>query len=83
MACMSPKAKVQVAREHWKRTQAAQRLHDEGVLSNDLSGLHRRLNEARKGVFYEGEEPDLAGLSIEDVLADIENAVAKAEADTS
>jgi hypothetical protein len=49
------------------------------VLPKDLSGLHETLNEARKGVFYLGEEPDLRGRSIDDALEDIEEAVSAAE----
>jgi hypothetical protein len=44
----------------------------------DLGPLHERLNEIREGVFYEGEEPDLRGEDINDVLRDIEDAVAEA-----
>lgn len=74
---------IEIDEKHWKRTAAAKSLHADGVLSKDLSGLHQTLNEARKGVFYAGEEPDLGALSIEDVLADVEDAVTAAEADAS
>ena len=50
------------------------------MLSKAVSQLHRTLNEVRKGVFCLGEEADLGDLSIEDVLADVEDAVAVAEA---
>lgn len=53
------------------------------MLSKDLSQLHRTLNEARKAVFCLGEEGDLGGLSLEDVLADVEDAVTVAEAESS
>jgi hypothetical protein len=49
------------------------------VVPKDLSDLHRLLNEERKGVFYEGEDPDLGNLSIEDVLVEVETAVKIAE----
>lgn len=70
---------IAIDEKHWKRTDAAQQLHGEGVLAKDLSGLHRLLNETRKGVIYEGEEPDLGDLLIEDVLVDVEGAVEIAE----
>ncbi len=109
---MSPKPKVQVAREHltktqdeaaggdtrdalqwgrgiaidekhWKRTEAATSLHSAGVLPKDLSDLHRSLNDARKAVFYDGEDPDLGEVSIEGVLSDVEDAVVAAEAEAT
>jgi hypothetical protein len=51
-----------------------------GVLPKDLSDLHQLLNEERKAMFYEGEDPELGELSIEDVLVEIEIAVKFAEA---
>lgn len=48
----------------------------------DLSDLHQLLNEERKAMFYEGEEPELGDLSIEDVLGEVETAVKIAEADS-
>ena len=65
-------------RQHWKRRDAATQLHARGTLPRDLGPLHDKLNEIRTGVFYEGEEPDLEGEDIADVLAEIEEAVAKA-----
>lgn len=74
---------VAIDERHWKRTEAARSLHESGVLPKDLSTLHRSLNEARRAVFYEGEEPDLGDLSIEDVLSDVEDAVVAAEAEVT
>lgn len=51
-----------------------------GVLPRDLSDLHQLLNEERKAMFYEGEDPELGELSVDDVLAEIETAVEIAEA---
>jgi hypothetical protein len=75
--------RIEIGEKHWKRTQAAKSLHADGVLPKDLSELHKVLNDARKGVFYLGEEPELGSLSIEDVLSDVEDAVVAAEADAS
>lgn len=74
---------IAIDEKHWKRTDAAQKLHEAGVLPKDLSGLHRTLNETRKGIIYEGEEPDLGDYSIQDVLIDVEEAVEIAEAAAS
>lgn len=74
---------IAIDRKHWKRAEAAKSLHAQGALPQDLSELHRTLNEARKGVFYEGEEPDFGDISIDDVLADVEDAVAAAEAEAT
>jgi hypothetical protein len=74
---------ISIDEKHWRRTQAAKELHEQGLLAKDLSELHSRLNEVRKGVFYEGEEPDLRDLSIEDVLIDVEDAVKAAGAETA
>jgi len=71
---------IAIDEQHWKRTEAARELHKRGVLPKDLSGLHRELNELRKGVFYEGDELEAGDLSIEDTLTDVETAVEIAEA---
>jgi uncharacterized protein YutE (UPF0331/DUF86 family) len=70
---------IAIDEKHWKRTAAAKELHERGVLSKDLTELHRELNHLRKGVFYEGEDLDAEEIEIEDTLADIEEAVAIAE----
>ncbi|CAN5460572.1 hypothetical protein BH20ACT18_BH20ACT18_06670 [soil metagenome] len=76
-------AALRSTRSTGKRTEAARSLHTIGVLPKDLSGLHQSLNEARKAVFYDGEEPDLGETSIEDVLSQIEDAVVVAEAEAA
>ncbi len=70
---------IAIDEKHWKRTAAAGELHERGVLPKDLTELHRELNHLRKGVFYEGEDLDAEEIEIEDMLADIERAVAIAE----
>jgi hypothetical protein len=74
---------IDIDQKHWKRTDAARQLHQDGVLPRDLSDLHALLNEARKATIYEGEDPDLGDWSIEDVLAEIEHAVEIAEGESS
>ncbi|MDP9133719.1 MAG: hypothetical protein M3N56_02705 [Actinomycetota bacterium] len=74
---------IAIDEKHWKRAEAARSLHATGVLPEDLSDLHRSLNEARKAVFYDGEDPDLGEVSIKDVLSDVEDAVLAAEAEAT
>jgi hypothetical protein len=61
---------------------AIDELRAEGVLPRDLSALHQLLNEERKAMFYEGEDPDLGELTIEEVIREVETAVRMAEAES-
>jgi hypothetical protein len=74
---------IEIDEKHWKRTGAAGELHRRGVLPEDLTELHRELNELRKGVFYEGDELEPDDISIDDTLTQIETAVEIAEGDGS
>jgi hypothetical protein len=73
---------IRIDEQHWRRRDAAHELRERGVLPKDLSVLHQLLNEERKAMFYEGEDPELGELSTEDVLSEIEVAVEIAEAET-
>lgn len=73
---------IVIGEQHWRRRDAARELNRSGALPVDLSDLHQLLNDERKAVFYEGEDPDLGQLSIEDVLVEIETAVQIAEAES-
>ena len=53
--------------------------HATGVLPTDYADTLKLLNEARKAVFYEGEDPDLGGQSLEDIASSVESAVQQAE----
>jgi len=64
---------------HWKKAEVATELHATGVLPTDYADTLKLLNEARKAVFYEGEDPDLGGLSLEDIASTVESAVEQAE----
>lgn len=64
-----------IDQQHWKRTDAAKELHRRGVLPSDPSGLHRELNVLRKAIFYDGEELEEDGFSVEDAVAEIETVV--------
>jgi uncharacterized protein (UPF0332 family) len=64
---------------HYLKADAATELHRRGVLETDLGPLLRELNQARKDIWYEGDEPDF-GRSLADVLVDVEALVVEAEA---
>jgi predicted AAA+ superfamily ATPase len=64
---------------HWKKAEVAAELHATGVLPTDYADALKLLNEARKAVFYEGEDPDLGGQSLEDIASTVESAVKQAE----
>jgi hypothetical protein len=78
---LAEKHGIEIEAKHWRRAEAATTLHEKGVLPKDLSDLHGLLNEERKGMFYEGEDPDLGDRSMEDVLTEVETAVEVAEAE--
>jgi hypothetical protein len=58
---------VDTEKQHWRKADVAQELHQRGVLGRDYSSTLRLLNEARKVAAYEGDEPDLEGESLEDI----------------
>lgn len=49
------------------------------MLDTDLSVVLELLNQARKDVAYEGEDPDFGSWSSEDLLSAVESVVSKAE----
>lgn len=67
--------------QHWLKADTATELHERGILTEDYGTLVRQLNQARKDVWYEGDEPEFE-TSIEDVLVRVEALVdaAKSEA---
>lgn len=79
---LAAKHAIRIDEQHWRRRDTARELMLKGVLPRDLSDLHQLLNEERKAMFYEGEDPDLGELYIEDVLNEIETAVKIAEAES-
>jgi hypothetical protein len=66
---------IAIDQKHWKRTDAARELHRKGVLPSDLSALHGELNFIRKAIFYDGEELEEDGFSVEDAVVDVETVV--------
>lgn len=72
---LAAEERIPIDQQHWKRTDAAKELHEKGILPADLSTLHRELNFLRKAIFYDGEELEEDGFSVEDAVADVEAAV--------
>jgi hypothetical protein len=70
---------IATERQHWRKAQAAVELRTRGVLDTDLSSVLELLNQARKDVAYEGEDPDFGNLSSEDLLSAVESVVFRAE----
>lgn len=70
---------IDTKKHHAVKADAATQLHSEGALDQDYGPLLRTLNQARKDIWYEGEEPELSDEL--DVIADqVEALVEAAEA---
>jgi hypothetical protein len=70
---------IATERRHWRKVRAATELQARGVLATDLSPILELLNQARKDVAYEGEDPDFGSRSSEELLSAIEGVVSRAE----
>jgi uncharacterized protein (UPF0332 family) len=69
---------IDTKKHHGLKADAASQLHDEGALAEDYGPVLRVLNQARKDIWYEGEEPELDG-DLEDLVAQVEKLVEAAE----
>ncbi|MGH2715573.1 MAG: HEPN domain-containing protein [Thermoleophilaceae bacterium] len=65
---------IDTKRHHGLKADAATELHQRQVLADDFGPLLRQLNQARKDVWYEGDEPQL-DRSLEEIAADVERLV--------
>lgn len=70
---------LEIPTHHWKKAQVATALHTKGLLAQDFAGTLDLLNDGRKVAVYEGEDPELGGTSLEDLLIEVESAVLTAE----
>jgi hypothetical protein len=52
---------IDTKKHHGLKADAATELHRTGLLSEDYGPVLRMLNQARKDIWYEGEEPELNG----------------------
>jgi hypothetical protein len=62
IVAVADKHGLDTRKKHWLKADAARDLHRKRVLAHDYSST--LLNEARKAVTYEGDEPDLRGQSL-------------------
>lgn len=69
---------VETKQRHGLKADAVTELHKKRVLATDYGPTLRELNQARKDVWYEGEDPDLDE-PLADVLDEIEQLVEEAE----
>jgi uncharacterized protein (UPF0332 family) len=65
---------IDTKKHHGLKADAASELHKKGVVAEDYGPLLRTLNQARKDIWYEGEEPELNG-DLEDMVIRVEKLV--------
>ena len=70
---------IDTKRNHRLKADAATELFKKGLLEEDFGPLLRSLNQQRKDVWYEGEEPDFGEESVSDVADRVETLVEAAE----
>lgn len=71
---------IDTRRQHQLKADAASEMHQEGVLSRDYGPLLRTLNQARKDIWYEGDDPELGG-ALDDLVEDVAGPVRAAQED--
>ena len=79
VAAIAERHGIVVPPNHVKKMEVARQLHADGHASVDYSAALRTLNGGRKAAVYDGDEPDLGGRSLDDLAAEVEQAVALAE----
>jgi uncharacterized protein (UPF0332 family) len=79
VVALADEHEIDTKKHHGLKADAAGELHKKGVLDHDFGAVLRILNQARKDIWYEGEEPELNG-ELEDLVAQVEELVEAAEA---
>ncbi len=69
---------IDTRRKHQLKADAASEMHAKGVLRRDYGPLLRTLNQARKDIWYEGDDPELGG-DLDDLVHDVAELVAAAQ----
>lgn len=80
VVALAERHSINTKRHHGLKADAASQLHADGVLARDYGPALRTLNQARKDIWYEGEEPELDD-ELEDLVAEVEELVQAAEAE--
>jgi uncharacterized protein (UPF0332 family) len=70
---------IDTKQQHGLKADAATELHQRGVLSEDYGPLLKQLNQVRKDVWYEGDDPEF-DTGIDEVLERVGELVDAAEA---
>ncbi len=65
---------IDTKKHHRLKADAASDLYTKGVLAYDYGPVPRTLNQARKDIWYEGEDPELDG-DVEELAARVEELV--------
>lgn len=71
---------IDTRRNHRMKADAASELYERSLIDADFGPLLRRLNQERKDVWYEGEDPDFGDRTLADVAEDVQRLVEAAEA---
>jgi uncharacterized protein (UPF0332 family) len=79
VVALADQNEIDTKRHHGLKADAATEMHTKGVLAEDYGPALRILNQARKDIWYEGEEPELNG-GLEDLVVQVEGLVEAAEA---
>ena len=79
VVALADEHEIDTRKHHGLKADAAGELHKKGVLAYDYGPVLRILNQARKDIWYEGEEPELNG-DLEDLVAQAEELVEAGEA---
>lgn len=70
---------IDTKKQHRLKADAASQLYSEKHLNEDYGPMLRTLNQARKDIWYEGEEPELVG-ELKAIADEVETLVEAAEA---
>lgn len=69
---------IDTRQKHWMKADAMTELQKTGAVGEDYGPILKRLNQARKDVWYEGEDPEMDE-PLSDVLDEVERLVEEAE----
>jgi len=80
VVALAERNSIDTRRQHQLKADAASEMHRTGALGRDYGPLLRTLNQARKDIWYEGDDPELGG-DLDDLVNDVAELVAAAETD--
>jgi uncharacterized protein (UPF0332 family) len=78
VVALADEHRIDTQQHHGLKADAASELFEQGVLAHDYGPVLRVLNQARKDIWYEGEEPEL-GDDLESLATEVEELVEAAE----